>query len=196
MKGDTVNNYSGATGIKKKRLSWEHQEMCSSYLWAQTRASNPPIVQVGKQVYRGEVICPRSYFENETSRNPTQDCVSPEQLRFHLCFLSLRFSNSQIIYTNMLFCGHDCRSKSWMREENGTLAISLCHWFTTWVFSVWNAFEGPQTSDRNPLMDAHMPSPMGSSTGPCWYSQQKGLSAPGGSSLLLFLTHHPCGFLN
>ena len=90
--------------------------------------------------------------------------MSPEQLPFHLCFLCLRFSNSQMIYTNMPFCGRDCRSKSWMLKENGTLAISLCRWFTTWVFSVWNAFEGPQTG--TPSWTLTCPLPWGAARAP------------------------------
>lgn len=63
--------------------------------------------------------------------------------------LSMAFSGSQMLYTNLLFCGHDCRSKGPMLEQNrtvlNTLAITLCGWCTTWAWSVWNAFEEPQT---------------------------------------------------
>lgn len=46
-----------------------------------------------------------------------------------------------MIYTNIPFCGHDCRSKSQMLEQNrtvlNTLAITLCGRCITWVCSVW-----------------------------------------------------------
>ena len=65
-----------------------------------------------------------------------QTRTDSDHLPFALCSLFLPFSSSQIIYINRPFCGCDCRSKGWMHEENGILAIALCRWFVVWVFSL------------------------------------------------------------
>ena len=108
-----------------------------------------------------------------------------------VCSLFLPFGSSQIIYINRPFCGLDCRRKGWMHEENGTLAIALCLWFTAWVFSVLECLCRTSVLREGLLLDTHMPSPTQSSSGSwisifiagfclthsTWYSQQKGLSA-------------------
>lgn len=189
----------------KQRLSWEHQEASHLIFDPQIRASDPPIVQEPWDLERNNL--PKVIFKKWNVQDFNAEWAEPRA--DSLYFLSAQFSISQIVCTNMPFCGCDCRGKGWMFEDNGTVpstpTSSLCGGFIMSVFSVWNASQGPQTSAGSPSWPLICPLPAGTAwtlefsselQASVWifnlYSQLQGFLSPGRGSLLVFLSHHSC----